>query len=384
MSNTVAITNANIVLENGILWDGVVVVKDGVIVNYGSKNDVSIPVEATRVDADDAYVGPGFVDIHVHGGEKYETYLEPSKASEYFLDHGETSILATPAYSMNLEAFLEATRNVKKAWGEAKTIRGIYMEGPYTNPEYGSRAWLNPWRNGVLESDYKQMVDEAGRFVKVWAIAPEREDIIPFLEYARKVNPDVVFAVGHSEATPEQIRRLGVKLRPTLMTHTFDATGRQPVMGGTRGFGPDEYCMRTPDMYAELISDSCGIHAHAEMQQLLVHCKGVDKVVLITDCTTHDNPNPPPYEHIADLNFNERGGLSGSKMTMDKACRNIMTHTSCGIAQAFKMGALNPAKAIGMENEIGSIAIGKRADIVFVDDKFNVKKVMLGGDMCRY
>lgn len=383
MSNFVLIKNANVVLENGILWDSAILVKDGVIADFGKEENISIPSDVKTVEANDLYVGPGFVDIHVHGGSGYKTYEEPIKASEYFLDHGETTILATPAYSMNLEEFLEATKNVKKAWGEAKTIRGIYMEGPYTNPEYGSRSWLNPWRNGVIEKDYKPLVDEAGKYVKVWSIAPEREDIKPFLEYAREVNPHVVFAVGHSEATPEQIRALGSKYRPTLMTHTFNATGRQPVAGGTRGFGPDEYCMREPEMYAELISDSCGIHAHAEMQQLLVHCKGVDKIVLITDSTTSDGENPPELKHIKDLNFDEQGGLSGSKMTMELACRNIMTHTSCGITQAFKMASLNPAKAIGMDNELGSIARGKRADIVFVDDKFNVKMVMLGGDMCR-
>ena len=382
MTNVVAIKNANIVLENGILWDGVIIVKDGMIADFGTQKNVSIPVGATVIDACDQYVGPGFVDIHVHSGAGNYTYIEPVKASEYFLDHGETTILATPSYSMNREEFLEATRTVKKAWGEAKTLRGIYMEGPYTNPKYGANSWLNPWLNGVLEEDYKPMVDEAGSFVKVWAIAPEREDILPFLEYARKVNPDVVFALGHSEATPAQIRALGAKYRPTLMTHTFNATGRLPVPGGTRDFGPDEYCLRTPDMYAELISDSCCIHVNAEMQQLLVHCKGVDKIVLITDSTTYDNQNPESLAHIKDLNFDENGGIAGSKMTMELACKNIMTHTSCGIAQAFKMAALNPAKAIGMDHEIGSIAVGKRADIIIVDDKFDIKKVMLGGELC--
>ena len=143
------------------------------------------------------------------------------------------------------------------------------METPYINPRYGACADKNPWQGGVEEKDYIPLVDACGKDVKVWTIAPERPDLVPFLEYARKVNPDVVFSVGHSEATPMQIRALG-KYRPTLMTHTFDATGRQPVFDGTRGYGPDEYCMQTPEMYAELISDSMGIHVHPEMQRLLL------------------------------------------------------------------------------------------------------------------
>ena len=257
------------------------------------------------------------------------------------------------------------------------------MEGPYTNPNYGSHADKNPWHCGVNEEDYKAMVDAGGTDIKVWTVDPERPDLVPFLAYARKVNPDVVIALGHTRATPMAVKALG-KYRPTLMTHTFNATGRLPVYGGTREYGPDEYCLKAQDMYAELISDSKGIHVHPEMQQLLLHCKGVDKVVLVTDSTIHNNPTPPKYAHVPDLNFDHNGGIAGSKMTMDLACRNIMANTSCGITQAFKMASLNPARAIGLDDKIGSIEVGKNADLVFVDDKFNVKKVMQEGKICKF
>ena len=68
-------------------------------------------------------------------------------------------------------------------------------------------------------------------------------------------------------------------------------------------------------------------------------------------------------------------------MTMDQACTNVMKSTNCGIAQAFLMASTNPAKAIGMEKTIGSIDKGKNADLIFVDDKFNIKKVMLEGEL---
>ena len=64
---------------------------------------------------------------------------------------------------------------------------------------------------------------------------------------------------------------------------------------------------------------------------------------------------------------------------MNVACRNLMSHTNCGIAQAFLMAARNPARVIGLEDEIGTIEAGKRANLVFVDDMFNVQKVILGG-----
>jgi len=384
-SKITAIENAQIVLENGILWDGVLLLEGERILSYGSAREMKgqIPADAVRIDAQGAYVGPGFVDIHVHGGGGYSTCFEAVEASDFFLRHGTTTLLATPDYSMPFETFLAAIRAVKEAIGKAKTIRGFYMEGPYMNPEYGANKHRNPWRAPMDPQQYKALVDEAGSLAKVWAIAPEREGLLPFLEYARQVNPDVVFALGHSEATPAQVRSLG-KYRPTLQTHSMDATGRLPVFGGTRSFGPDEYCMKEPDMYAEMISDSCCIHVHAEMQQLLLHNKGVHRMVLITDSTNDWGQAPPELAHVTDLNFDEKGGISGSKLTMDQACRNVMTHTNCGIAQAFLMASRNPARAVGLDQEVGTIEPGKRADLVFVDDKFRVQQVVLGGELCEF
>ena len=383
-NNKVVIKNVQVVLENGIIWDGFISIENGKITGTGKGMDLEIPAGAKVIDGEGAYVGPGFVDIHVHAAEHMRTYIELKEASEFFLKYGTTTLLATPFYTMNKEEFLEAIAAIKKKIGETRTVRGIYFEGPYTLPKYGCNAWLNPWQHPISEEDYKELVDEAGDLAKVWTIAPEREGIQEFVEYARKIKPDVVFAVGHSEATPEQIRNLGAKYRPKLMTHTFNATGRTGGSGGVRGYGPDEYCLANEDMYAELISDSCGIHVHSDLQRMLVKAKGYEKVVLITDCTFPDGEAPEEFAHVTDLNFDPRGGISGSKLTMNQACRNIMQHTNCGIAQAFVMASLNPAKVIGMDDEVGSIDVGKRADLVFVDDKFNVKQVMLGGEICEF
>ena len=115
------------------------------------------------------------------------------------------------------------------------------------------------------------------------------------------------------------------------------------------------------------------------MQQLILHSKGLDRVILITDSTVTDCPCPPELADIPDINFDETGGVDGSKLTMDQACRNIMTHTNCGIAQAFLLASRNPARVLKMDDEIGSIAVDKKANLVFVDDKFHVRKVMLEG-----
>ncbi len=378
---TTAITNARVVLEGGIIWDGVILISGDRIINVGPRSEIEIPSDAAVIDAEDAYVGPGFVDIHVHGGGGFETHKEPLKAAEFFLGHGTTTLLGTPVYTQPLDDMLDSINKINDAMKQSKVIKGMYLEGPYMNPKYGCFADLNPWKGPIDPAHYKPLVDAAGLNARVWAIAPEREGLIPFLEYARSVNPDVVFAVGHSEATPAEIRRLG-KYKPTIQTHSMCATGRLPVFEGTRAYGPDEYCFTDNSIYTEMISDSCGIHVHPDMQKLLIHNKGIDKTVLITDSTNFAFPNPENLSHITDLNFDHNGGIAGSKLTMDKACRNIMSSTNCGIAQAFIMASLNPAKAVGLGDELGSIEPGKLADLVFTDDRFNVKKVMLCGEIC--
>ena len=378
-----AIINANVVLEDGILWDGVIFVSDGKIDRIIPQREAEIPSECEIIDAKGAYVGPGFVDIHVHGGNGFSTHGDVAEAANYFLKNGTTSIFATTDYHMTKEKTIAAFENVKRVMdsGKAPTVKGIYAEGPYTNPKYGSHSDTNPWHCPVLAEDYVDMVNAGGKYVKAWTVAPERDDLIPFLKYAREVNPDVVFAIGHSTATPMQVRANMGKYRPGVLTHAMNATKRIPVYGGTRGYGIDEYCFKEEDMYAELISDSCGIHVHPEMQQLLLHNKGVNKVILVTDSTVHNNPTPENLKHVKDLNFDPNGGIAGSKLTMNLACRNIMTHTNCGIAQAFIMASLNPAKLLGLSDEIGSIEVGKTADLVFVDDKFNVQAVLLSGEV---
>ena len=377
----VCIHNAKVVLETGILFDGAILLDGDRIAWVGERREAEIPADCQMIDAEGAYVGPGFVDIHVHGGNGHMFDAEPLQAAEHFVKNGETTILATLYYNLSKEGFLDSIKKVQEAMaagGAGDAIAGIYMEGPYMNPKFGAMPERNKWKGAIAEDAYKEVVDTAGTDAFVWSVAPEREGIEEFVQYAGKVNPHAVFAVGHSEATPAQVRKMK-RYGLRIQTHCMDATGNYSEWVGTRGAGPDEACLNDPDMYAELICDSGAVHVNKDLINLIVRTKGVDKVVLITDSFVSDLPAPEKLKHITDLIFDENCWLSGSKLTMNVACRNIMSHTNCGIAQAFLMASRNPARAIGLEDEIGTIEAGKRADLVFVDDVFNVKKVILGG-----
>lgn len=379
----VCIHNAKVVLETGILFDGVILLDGDRILAVGDRREVEIPADCQMIDAEGAYVGPGFVDIHVHGGNGHMFDTEPLQAAEHFLRNGETTVLATLYYNLSKEGFLDSIKKVQAAMaagGAGDIIAGIYMEGPYMNPKFGAMPERNKWKGAIAEEAYKEVVDTVGTDAYVWSVAPEREGIEEFVRYAGKVNPHAVFAVGHSEATPQQVRKMK-RYGLCLQTHCMDATGNYSEWVGTRGAGPDEACLTDPDMYAELICDSGAVHVNKDLINLIVKTKGVDKVVLITDSFVSDLPAPEKLKYITDLIFDENCWLSGSKLTMNVACRNIMSHTNCGIAQAFLMASRNPARVIGLEDEIGTIEAGKLANLVFVDDVFNVKKVILGGKL---
>lgn len=370
------IINCNIVLEKGIINNGCILVSDGIIENFGVESEIKTPLNYDIIDANGDFVGPGFVDIHVHMGNGYSTYNNVVEASEYFLKHGTTTMLSTPEYALTFENMLGAIKNVKNNIKNTKNVKGLYMEGPYINPKYGAGAQDNPWKNGIVESEYKALVDEAGEHVKVWTIAPELENILEFIKYARKVNPNVKFAIGHSEASYNDMVK--VEEYVSIQTHAFNATGKKPEERGVVGYGPDEYCMQNDNIVCEMISDYEGAHLKSEIQKFLVKIKGVDKLILITDCYDYGDG-----DGVSDINRNKYGELSGSRLTMEKTCRNIIHHTGVSMIDAFNMASRNPAKAIGLIDKIGTIEKGKIANLVIVDGDFNVQNVILNGEIVK-
>ncbi len=373
--------NARLVLEDGILEDGALLVRGDRIAALGPAGSFAVPAGTERIDAGGRYLGPGFVDLHVHGGGGRMFFQEPEAAAAHFLARGETSVLATFYYNMSREEMLEGFDRVRAAMaagGAGSAIRGVYMEGPYMNPKYGASPEQNLWRGPIRREDYASVVDRAGALVRIWAVAPEREGLEPFLRDAKAADQDAVFAVGHSEASPEQIEALrGYGI--SIQTHCMDATGRVPRWRGTRGCGPDEWCLTQKEVYAELISDSLGVHVDPTLQKLIRAVKGPERVILITDSFVSDRPSPERLRHVTDLCFDENGDLSGSRLTMDAAARNYMRHTGASMREAFLAASTNPARAAGLCGELGSLAPGKRADLVLVNDEMEVGGVWLGG-----
>ena len=375
-----AIKNATLVMKDHLIPEAVLFIEDGIIAGFGEMRSTPIPADCETVDAEGLYVGPGLVDMHNHAGGRHWFYDEPIEAAQFNLKHGTTSILATLYFNMNKDQLLEQIETVQKAMQqpEGANIAGFYMETPYMNPKFGADRENNPWKGPVDPANYMPLIEKVGTDVRVWVLAPERENIEQFVIDCKKANPDVRFAVGHSEASPQQIEAL-MPYGLCIGTHHTNATGDRPMYPECRGVCVDETVNYNRDIFAEVICDSRGIHVDPYMLRLIRKIKGEDRLVLISDACVFDGPVPEGYDGVTDINFDFAGEIAGSKLTLEVACRNMMKHTGASIVDVFRYASTNPSKAVGFTDR-GEIRKGLRADLVICDHQMNIKSVILKGE----
>ena len=376
----ICIQNSTLILPDHYIRNGTVILDGNVITYCGEHTDT--PAGAKEIDGTGLYTGPGLIDIHVHSGGVVFRKDCPA-ASRFHLEHGATSVLPTLYFKLGQQEMADAIRYLRSFIGteEAPNVRGIYVEGPYMNPELGASKSEIKWRDEILREEYMPVLEAAQRDVKVWGLAPEREHIEDFCIDAKKINPDVVFSVAHAAATPERIARLfpyGLK----LSTHHTNATGTIPHWPECRGVCVDEAVNYYDRIYAEMISDEYGVHVHPFMQRLIRRIKGRDRLILITDnCGSKERgPALPGLEHVTDILFDEGGDIAGSKLTIDGACRNCMTHTGASLCDVFYYASYNPAQMLGWTTK-GELRVGGDADVVVVDHDMHVHNVICNGKL---
>lgn len=375
-----AIINANIVLKDHYIMGGVILIDGDVIIKFGKAKDIEIPAGAEIIDAENNYVGPGLIDIHTHAADNKWIFEEPEATSKHLLEHGVTGVLPALYNNLNKDAYIKAADNILKANEEGKfdNFVGFYMEGPYLSPNFGCERDKNVWKDAVVRDEYIDIVKKVKDSAKVWCLAPEREGIDQFVKDVKAEIPNIVFAVAHSEAPPHLVEKYipyGLK----IATHHTNATGTIEHYSECRGVCVDEAVNYNKEIYAELISDRMGIHVVPYMQRLVRKIKGDDRIILIADQFVCDGPIPPGFEEATDIHFDNAGEIAGSGLTLDIACSNFIVHTGCSVCDAFKFGSYNPARALNLAG-YGYIDEGNIANLIVVDDKFNVKKVIFKGE----
>jgi N-acetylglucosamine-6-phosphate deacetylase len=343
-----AIVNTTLVMPDYLIPNAAIVIEDGKIVDFGKK----INTEGMEIiDAEGAYTGPGLVDIHTHAdGDTFFTE-DPVKVSKRLLSHGITDVMPALYFSATSDELIEQIKLIRgaKESGEAPNIIGLYMEAPYMNPKFGCNKENNPWRYDIKREDYISLLEYAKDFVRVWVVAPERENIEAFVKDAKAINPNAIFSVGHSEAAPRDIEKLmpyGLK----LATHHLNATGTIERYPECRSACVDETALYNDSIFVELICDKVGIHVEPYLLRYVKKVKGDDRVILISDAFVDHGPIPDGdlYEGATDINFDFTGEIAGSKMILDGSCRNMMVHTGASLCQIFKYASRNPATVLGL------------------------------------
>lgn len=372
-----AIKNAKIVLEDRIEEGKVLLFSDKI-----EKITDNIPEGYEVIDAHGGYVTPGFIDLHIHGylgKDVCDANAESIRTiAGGIVENGVTGFLPT-TMTVDMEVIkgaLDACREVKNS-GEyyGSTILGVHAEGPFIS---ASKKGAQDERY-ILKPD-ADFVKANADIIKIITLAPEEDkDFAEIKKMAEET--DVVVSMGHTSAdykTAMKSTKNGVKHATHLFNAMTPMTHRAPGVVGAA---------LNSDVTCELIVDT--YHVDPALYEMVYRMKG-RKLCFITDCLPAGGLPEGEYTlggakiiYKNNLCKLEDGTIAGSVLKLNKGVWNVFTNTSIPLHECVNCATLNPANAIGVADRKGSIEVGKDADIVILDNEFNVKKTIIGG-VVRY
>ena len=342
-----------------------------------------IPQDCEVIDAKGAYVAPGLVDIHIHGYVGEDTCdgdpegLE--RMAKALVANGVTSFCPTTmtVAKAQIEKAFDSARTLKAKEGyHGANVLGVNCEGPFINPsKKGAQA-----EEHILPPDGKFIVDNAD-IIKLVTIAPEMPGALEAIKYITE-NSDVLVSCGHTGATFEEANA-GIEAGVRHTTHLFNAM--TPLMH--RNPGVVGSALSHDEVSCELICDT--FHVNRGLFGLVAKLKG-DKLCLITDCMRAGGMPDGEYDlggQPVTVNgikcLLKDGTIAGSVLRLNLAVKNVYENTDLGIAKSFAAASLNPATAIHENGAKGSLEVGKDADIIIVNNNFDIVKTIIGG-IVRY
>lgn len=327
-----------------------------------------LPADTEMIDAQGAYVAPGFLNIHIHGCGGSDAMDGTREAldtmSRLLASTGVTGFLPT-TMTCSEEAIGRALSAIRDAQGHepGAEILGANLEGPFISEKYkGAQKACH------IQKAHWEFIEPYADILKILTLAPETLTDMEFIP--RCCSHKIIVSLGHSDATFEEAAR-AISAGASHITHMYNAMSplhhRRPGLVGAA---------LTQPVTCELIAD--GIHIHPAALSLAVHAKGLDKIVLITDsmraCLLGEGESELGGQKVFVRDGRATladGTLAGSILTMEKAVQNIWKFAHLTLPQAVQLATANPARELGFSDR-GTLETGQRADLAIFDDDFNI------------
>ncbi|HCK16379.1 TPA: N-acetylglucosamine-6-phosphate deacetylase [Candidatus Poribacteria bacterium] len=385
MGSRLLITGGNIITPRKILEDHSIVIENNKIAGI-------IPSKITidncqSISADGLYVSPGFIDLHVHGGNGSDfmdaTVEDIREIIRYHTQGGTTGLLATTASESHLN-IMDAIQALDQAHPiTGAKLLGIHIEGPYFNYDKRGCHLATAIRDPQPE-DYLPML-EATDLIRLMTLAPEIDGADQLI--AELSHRGIVASCGHTNASYRQIQK-ACELGLQHSTHLYCAMSGVIKNGPQREGGVIESTLLMDHLTTEVIAD--GQHLPAELLKLAVKCKGFDRLAVVTDAQRGAGMPDGIYAFGSKNGTKsivkngvattpDNTGYASSTIQMNQAIRVMRDLADVPLVEAIKMASLVPARIIGVDDQLGSLEVGKIADLVLFNQTIDVHKVIING-----
>ncbi len=318
------------------------------------------PARGPRINVRGRYVAPGFIDLHIWG--------DPQRVARQEVRSGTTAFLTMtgPEPPELLVSHLVRLDGAVKSGG-ARCL-GAHLEGPFLNP-FRAGALASRWLRSPTSRELRQLARWGGARWKLVTIAPEMPRAIEAIRWMARRG--IVVSLGHSDASAPIAQR-AITAGARAVTHVYN--GMRPLHH------------RDPGLLGEVLTDDRlmamvildGIHVDPTAFDLLVRCKGTQGIILATDSIRHQANHPRAQGGAF---YAKRGLLAGSRLTMIDAVRNAVRFAKIPLTEAVRMASLNPARLLGQANRLGSLEVGKQADLVIFGRQFRVSLTIVQGEV---
>lgn len=388
MFSKIKIFNGKIITPKSILENASLIVLDGKISGI-EKGNPNIS-DALEIDAKGQYISPGFIDIHLHGGGGSDFMDGTPEAflniAETHAKYGTTAMFPTTltAEPEDLVATMESFEIAKSRNKNGASLLGMHLEGPYfainQKGAQDPRFIRNP-----EEAEYKKLIKNY-KSIKRWSAAPELPGAIEFGRFL--VENNILPAIAHTDAIYEEAEE-AFRNGYTLATHFYSAMLGVTRRNAYRYAGVVEAAYLIDDMDVEIIAD--GAHLPAPLLKLIYNIKGPNRTALITDAMRgaampEGKSLLGGYKNGVEViiedgvaKMTDRNSFAGSVATFDRLVRTMLTLAEVSLLDTITMASITPARIMKVQDQKGSLEIGKDADIVIFDKDINIQMTMVEG-----